>query len=91
MSRRIGPLDPLEIGQPVAIGNEYGTVIKCEYVQAHPCGMIYVHTIRVTAKRVFKRMKSGVWSKKLIEVKPVDRRVNYSGITVIEGTEHACA
>lgn len=91
MSRRIGPLDPLEIGQPVAVGNQYGTVIACDYVQAHPCGMIYVHTIRVTAKRVLKRNKTGEARYKTESIKPVDRRVNYSGITVLEGGEHACA
>lgn len=88
MSKRIGPLDPLEIGQPVAIGNEYGTVIKCDYVQAHPYGMIYVHTIRVTEKRVFKRNKTGEARYKTEAIKPVDRRVNYSGITVLEGANH---
>jgi len=91
MERRIGPLDPLEIGQPVAVGNQYGTVIACDYAQAHPCGMIYVHTIRITAKRVFKRLKSGAVSHKMEPIKPVDRRVNYSGITVLERGEHACA
>ena len=81
---RIGPHDPLEIGQPVAAGNRYGTVIAVDYVPAHPCGMIYVHTIRFTAKRVFKRMRSGAVAHKMEPIAPVDQRVNYSGITVLK-------
>jgi len=52
MKDHIGPHDQLLIGTPVRVGNEYGHVVAVAYVPARPSGMIMVHTIEVTHKRV---------------------------------------
>ena len=43
---KIMPLDILEIGQYVKVKERLGVVVSAEREQAHPSGMITVHTIR---------------------------------------------
>jgi len=80
---RIGPLDPLEIGTKVCVGSKLGEVIKCDYVQAHPCGMIYVHTIRFTERQIPKRLRSGHMTMVTEPIKPFESRINYANISVV--------
>lgn len=80
---RIGPLDPLEIGQRVIVGSKEGNVTKVDYVAAHPCGYIYVHTIRFTDRRVSKRLRSGMMTVELQSIKPITQRINYASIQTI--------
>ena len=44
------PMEQLENGAPVRIGNKTGYVFRSELVQAHPCGMVAIHEIRLTKK-----------------------------------------
>jgi len=46
--KQIGPMDRLEGGAPVRVGNKIGYVFRSEIVQAVPNGMIVVHEIRLT-------------------------------------------
>jgi len=83
MGYRIGPLDPLQIGAKVCVGSKLGEVIACDYVQAHPSGMIYVHTIRFTERQISKRLRSGVMTMIRKPIKAFTSRINYSSITAI--------
>jgi len=48
---QLGPHDSLEMGAPVRIGNKTGYVLHFpETVQAHPCGTIVLHEVRLTKK-----------------------------------------
>ena len=78
----IGPHDLLQIGQRVSVGSQFGTVKSAEYVPASNGGMICLHTIQFTERRVFHRLKSGAVSHKREPIKPVTRTVNYSHIVI---------
>ncbi len=80
----IGPHDMLSEGTLVMVGSLNGTVKKCDYVPAHPCGMIAVHTIRFTERRISKRLRSGVMTVKTEPIKPVTRRINYASIQLAQ-------
>jgi hypothetical protein len=81
---RIQAHDLLDIGTPVMVNDLIGTVINAEMVQAHPCGMICSHTIRFTKRRVWDRVKSGQMVCREVDIKPVERKSNYSFINTIE-------
>ena len=66
----------------IRVGNKRGNVVSCEYVPAQPCGMIAVHTVKLTDKIV--RDYGRVWHWQPIEEKP--RTVNYTAITVPQNT-----
>jgi hypothetical protein len=83
---RIGPEDQLALGTEVQVGNKIGTVVKAEIRQAHPRGLIVVHTILFTDKVVFQHTQG--WDQKRVYKrtklkKPVKQSVNYSGIFVL--------
>jgi len=50
----VGPNDVIPNGTPVAIGDKRGVVIRCETHNATPCGLINVHTVKLTHKIVYK-------------------------------------
>ena len=47
----MSPDQLLDIGTAVIVGNRKGTIVKAEFVQAHPCGVVPLHTIKFTQKR----------------------------------------
>jgi len=67
----------LPVGTVVIVKNQKGYVTKCERVPATPCGMINVHTIRFTDRKVILSGLRSMW-KKLDQQK--EERVNYSFI-----------
>ena len=79
--RRIGPLDQLELGTKVQVGNNIGFIIKVELVESsNRAGLICKHTIEFTHKRerlfgsrfrIVQREKSKIES------------INYASINVV--------
>ena len=79
---RLGPMDMLADGTQVRVGVKVGVVVKCDIVPAHPCGMIAVHTIKVTHIAKSKRLRSGRSIMELIPLaKSYRASFNYSSIT----------
>jgi len=84
---KLQAMDQLPLGSPVVVQGKYGHVVKVEIVPAHPIGMIVVHTIEFTHRRIF--MHTEGWSgRKVYEFKalkkPKRERVNYAFITPLE-------
>ena len=80
----VGPNDVIPNGTPVAIGNRRGIVIGCETHNATPCGLINVHTVRLTHKSVYKFGNH-------YELEPLEKPQiwtgNYTALFVIKETE----
>lgn len=52
MQRNIGAHELLEVGTEVRLGNKFGKVVESKYVQAVPCGVVALHKLHLTSKRV---------------------------------------
>ena len=70
------PNDVLANGTKVVVGNKFGAVISHEIKQAHPCGLITVHSIEITSKRLVGVAKTA----KYVDVKPYIIKPNYSHV-----------
>lgn len=71
--------DILAIGTAVQVLNRRGVVVKAEYVQAVPFGMVALHTIKYTHKRKILTMNRQTWE----PIKPVTKTCNYAFIETI--------
>lgn len=70
------PMDILQTGTKVVVGNRRGEVVSHETVQAHPSGLIVVHAVKLTEKIKILTANRRKW----ISIEPVIMRVNYAGI-----------
>lgn len=80
----ITPDTMLEVGTKVRVKDNLGTVVKVEWVPAQPSGMIAVHHIRFTHKKIKVRNANSAeisWFDKPIPV--TTTTVNYSFIEVL--------
>jgi len=77
----VGPHDVLANGTRVTIGRLRGRVVSHKECQAHPCGTIIVHTVKLTERstltwghnRKWVRIKDQVWTG------------NYTALNVVGG------
>lgn len=74
----IGPLDQLENGTKVRVGNKIGQVVSSKVVDAIPRGSIVVHTIEFTHRIV------RIPRPRMMRMKPQTYSVNYSNIQIME-------
>ena len=73
--------DLLPIGTRVRVQNKRGVIVKAEYVAAHPCGVVPLHTIKFTHVGKIKFANRITW---LPIKKPKVETANYSFISVEE-------
>ena len=52
MKTQCQPMIILEPGTPVRVGDKTGKVLSHEIKQAHPSGLIVVHTVNLTEKKI---------------------------------------
>ena len=71
-------LELLDVGSMVQVGNRLGVVVKAEYVQAHPCGVVPLHTIKYTHKLKILICNRSKWEPL---AKKVTATANYAHIT----------
>jgi hypothetical protein len=71
----------LSVNDTAIVQNLRGKVIKAEWVQAYPTGIIPLHTIRFTEKRERKRLSNDHLRHIWIPLdKPIIKECNYSFI-----------
>ena len=80
-SSLLGPHDVLQDGTKISTGNQFGTVVHHELVDAIPAGKIIVHTVTMTHKSV---PDWGNKTKLVALPKPITKKVNYTAIRVID-------
>ena len=76
---KISHLTELENGTLVQVGNRRGMVIDCKIEQAHPAGLIAVHTIKFTHKVKTLTANRHAWE----PIKPITKRINYASLLVL--------
>lgn len=75
----IGPLTELENGTQVQVNNKRGIIVDCKVEQAHPAGLIVVHTIEFNQKIKVLTANRHKWE----TIKPETKRINYASIHVL--------
>ena len=77
---RLLPGDMLPEGTRVSVGNRRGIVLSCQTAQAHPCGTVSLHRIKLT-----EQAETGIGNrtKWLPLEKPVIVEPNYSFVTML--------
>lgn len=75
----IGAHELLAVGTNVRVQGMFGTVTKAEMVNAHPTGVVALHTVLFTERYV----RHGFNYKRVALKKPEEYAVNYAFIQVL--------
>jgi len=73
---QLNPMDILDNGTIVTVGNKRGTVVNHAVEPAHPYGMIVVHTIKFTDKVKILTANRRKW----VTIEEKTQRINYAAI-----------